>query len=55
MNLIKHRKKERQLLLLVTVFTSVFVLTWMTPLVADDFNYAFSWLLEHVFFNGYSP
>ena len=43
MNLIKHRKKERQLLLLVTVFTSVFVLTWMTPLVADDFNYAFSW------------
>ena len=38
-------KKERRgvALLSLAVFALVLLLTWLTPLVADDYNYAFSW------------
>lgn len=43
--MIKLKRKEvcRLTLLLASVFAVVYVLTQMTPLVADDFNYAFKW------------
>ena len=37
------KTKYALILLLVSAFAGTFVLTQLTPLVADDYNYAFSW------------
>ena len=43
MNLIEDKKKDYLPLFLFAVFAVISILSWMTPLVADDYNYAFSW------------
>ncbi len=43
MNKLKKQNTVRCASFLAVVFVSVCVLTAMTPLVADDFNYAFTW------------
>lgn len=40
---VKTRQSVPTALILLAVFAGIFVLSWLTPLIADDYNYAFSW------------
>ena len=39
----RNRGKEAEIILMIIVFSAVFLMTCLTPMLADDFSYSFSY------------